>query len=156
MLCSGVRGTSTRQARGLSGGSGQEGQTGVLLSLLSEEGTSDGTSTEGRSPAIAPERAKSTSQHISGHLFVQDAVSRQARSSANKSDGRSAQAINTAWEASQRSTLAEPIERDLRLDPFSLICDKARPIRSLPPVSLAAARPPAGFGQTNYPTQNSR
>ncbi|MFT5328752.1 MAG: hypothetical protein ACI8P0_006667 [Planctomycetaceae bacterium] len=45
------------------------------------------------------------------------------------------------------------LERDLRLDPFSLICDKARPIRSLLPVSLAAARPQACFGQSNYPTQ---
>jgi hypothetical protein len=34
-----------------------------------------------------------------------------------------------------------------------MICDKARPIRSLLPVSLAAARPQACFGQSNYPTQ---
>tara|TARA_R110002072_G_scaffold303099_1_gene493517 strand:+ start:255581 stop:256177 length:597 start_codon:yes stop_codon:yes gene_type:complete len=80
-----------------------------------------------------PASANSTTQHISVHLFVQDAVGPPGRSLAGNSDGRSAQTQNTGWEHGLYSVVAEQFGQDLCLDPFSLICDKPCPIQSLPP-----------------------
>lgn len=102
--------------------------------------------------------ANSTTQHISGHLFVQDAVLLRGRSLVGNSDDRSAQTQNTAQEYghySHYSVVNMLIRQDLSLDPFALICDKPCPIRSLLPFSSAAARLQAGFGQSDHPPRQS-